>query len=144
MSKEDWPEYHKQYKIAEKDLIDKIRNAIAALEFQPPIKSQSYPWDSLTSKQRMVLKCLNPYEYGFTQKETAIYMGVSERTVNSIFKSFRKQFPEEAKEFDRIKKSMNKFLRKGKKPLLCGSGNHLWVGNKIKIGNKYLKVLEKF
>jgi len=70
----------------------------------------------LTSRQRELLKLMNPLEYGFNQYEASVLMGLSECQVRRIFHQLKVRFPEEMKIFDKLKKDTNKLRRRLENP----------------------------
>ena len=89
----------------------------------------------LTSRQREVLKLMNPLEYGFNQYETSVLMGLSERQVSRIIHQLKVRFPEAMEIFDKLKKDTNRLGRRLKKPLLIKpsllDNGHLLCNSKI-------------
>lgn len=143
MSKADWPEYHKPTTIVNKnELLSKLIREFSTTVFNPPLESEQ----DLIPRQREVLKLMNPLEYGFTQKETAMVMKLSERQVKRIFRQFKVGFPEAHERFIKLKKGINKAMRrhKNKTPFLCGDCDNWCIGGNVDVGNKTFKIIEKF
>lgn len=143
MSKTDWPEYHKSTTDVDKnELLSRLNKEVSTIIFNPPLKSEK----DLTPRQREVLKLMNPLEYGFSQKETAMILKLSERQVRRIFRQFKKDFPKAYELFIELKKSINKSKRrhKNKPPFLFGECDNLSIGEELEIGHRTFKIIEKF
>jgi hypothetical protein len=89
----------------------------------------------LTSRQRELLRLINPLEYGFNQHEASMVMGITERQVNRIFRQFKKDFPDASKQFIKLKKATKRLGRHLKNPWVLESGDcgedSLYFGRKI-------------
>ena len=72
----------------------------------------------LTSRQREVLKLMNPLEYGFNQYETSVLMGLTKRQVERIVHQLKVRFPEAMEIFDKLKKDTNRLRHRLENPWL--------------------------
>lgn len=95
--------------------------------------------EGMTDKQWQVIRYMNPFEeHPLNQKEIAIVLGISERTVKRIFRKFRENFPEAYEKFIKLKKTTNLMGRRLKNPWLFESAH--WDDKRILFDRKVIRI----